>query len=321
MIIDMHSHTYHTVEEAYEGSITQQNSWHGFDAISGEERDPGSGRQWRMLDGTPKSQYFAKGISVSRIVQEMDEAAIDKTCILHGNLSRVYGGTGDGKLAELYLRSYPDRFLAFIGVDPIRVDGGFNSGGIQRVRRAIEEDGYSGFKMMPTFLRHHAEAAVNYPYYALAIELDVPITIHQGLSQLSSPPAEFARPYHLDQILIDFPELRMNVAHFGWPWEEEVFALMVKHQNLYTDLSMISDFGIARLARDLATARDYQVIDRVLFGTDAGGRPPKLLVEWVSDGVNQFLERTGVEPLTHDEIAGVLGGNAVRFLKLTKSGA
>lgn len=316
MIIDMHSHTYHTVKEADEGSNAGRDNWHGFDAITGQETTTGAGRRWKMLDGRPKTEYFSDGIPVTRVVEEMDEAGIDKTCILNINLSRLYGGTGDEKIPELYLRPYPDRFFAFAGVDPIGAHGGFNAAGVKALRRAIEHDGYSGFKMMPTFLRHHAEAAVNYPYYALAIELDVPITIHQGLSQLPSPPAEYARPYHLDQILIDFPVLRMNVAHFGWPWEEEVFALMVKHQNLYTDLSMISDFGIARLSRDLALARDYQVIDRVLFGTDAGGRPPKLLVEWVKDGVNGFLARTGIEPLTPDEITGVLGKNAARFLKL-----
>lgn len=317
MIIDMHSHTYHTVDEAYEGSNAERDSWHGFDAITGDERQPRAGaRVWRMLDGTLKSDYFGHGIPVSRFLQEMDDAGIEKTCLLNINLSRVYGGTGDERIRELYLRPHPDRFIAFVGVDPIRADGGFNRDGIRAVRRAIEKDGYSGLKMMPTFLRHHAEAPVNYPYYALAVDLDVPITIHQGLSQLPSPPAVYARPYHLDQILIDFPELRMNVAHFGWPWEDEVFALMVKHANLYTDLSMLSDFGIPRLARDLALARDYQVIDRVLFGTDAGGRPPRLLVEWIRSGINEFLQRDGLDPLTSEEIDGVLGFNAQRFLKL-----
>lgn len=315
-VIDVHSHTYHTVAEAREGSNADRDSWRGFQGMSGQETEERPSREWTMLDGTPKGEYFGEGISVSQVLREMDEAQIDKTCILGLSLPRLYGGTGDEKIFELYLKPHPDRFIGFAGIDPVSIDGSFNRKGLVDARRAILDQGFRGLKMLPVYTNVNPKDGVNYPFYELAAELKVPITIHQGMTEVRTPPAEFGRPYHLDRVLLDFPSVLMNVAHLGWPWEEEVFALMVKHPNLYADISMISDMGWPRLARDLAIARDQRVIDRVLFGTDAGGRPPRFLVEWIRSGLNPLLEKLGLEPLTTDEIDGVLGINATRFLNL-----
>ena len=43
-----------------------------------------------------------------------------------------------------------------------------------------------------------------------------------------------ARPITLDQVAIDFPELKLIGIHIGIPWTEEMISMCWKHENVYT---------------------------------------------------------------------------------------
>ena len=42
-----------------------------------------------------------------------------------------------------------------------------------------------------------------------------------------------ARPILLDQIAIDFPDLKLLGIHIGVPWTDEMIAMAWKHANVY----------------------------------------------------------------------------------------
>ena len=48
-------------------------------------------------------------------------------------------------------------------------------------------------------------------------------------------PYDLGHPRHLDQIAMDFPELRIVAGLSGWPWVNEMVALLRRHPNLYCD--------------------------------------------------------------------------------------
>ena len=43
----------------------------------------------------------------------------------------------------------------------------------------------------------------------------------------------------LEDIAMDFPDIRMIVAHLGHPWEEDLVALIRKAPNMYADISAV----------------------------------------------------------------------------------
>lgn len=71
-----------------------------------------------------------------------------------------------------------------------------------------------------------------YPFYAKCVELDVPVVMQIGHSA-EAMPSETGRPILLDNIALDFPELRIVAAHTGWPWVEELIAMAWKHPNIF----------------------------------------------------------------------------------------
>ncbi len=76
------------------------------------------------------------------------------------------------------------------------------------------------------------------------------------------------------------------------------------------------------LARNLAMAREYGVLDRVFYGSDYVGENVDeyiaLLqreIAYIKEGLSRDLEAQGYAPLTGEDINGFLSENVLRFWK------
>jgi len=268
-----------------------------------------------LLDGTPVDRGGFL-MTPEQSIQEMDGAGVDKTVILNSCV------VPNEHIYETYLKPFPGRFIGFTGSSPIVLDGtvhnnqSFNQKNWENTRYSLKNLGFTGIKMVPAYEGYSPLDPRVYPYYALASELKVPMTIHMGMTGVSHVALRYARPLDLDQVLFEFPNLRINLPHLGAPWEDEMFSIMVRSPNLYTDISYVGEVGLKRVARKLVTARDFAVLDRVMFGTDPLCRPVAFYVDWVKKGLNQCTVEMGEKPFTPAEIDGILGGTAVKFLGL-----
>lgn len=127
----------------------------------------------------------------------------------------------------------------------------------------------------------------------------VPVMIHTGTSVFPRARNVFADPMPIDDVAIDFPNLKIILAHAGRPlYGETAFFLMRRHPNVFADISGIPPRGLLRYFPRLK-----DVADKVLWGTD-----------WPSPGV--VSPKKNVEEFLAlglgSEVEGkVLWGNAV----------
>lgn len=294
MIINVHDHPY--------DPKTSQASAPYFEKFATERH---------MLDGSPTSRT-GMVMTPEQTIEEMNEAGVDKTVILN---------TGSNKhIYEIYLKPHSERFLIFTSSPPlifnetILTNGVFNQANWEETRHCLKDLGFTGIKLLPAYGHYSPVDPRVYPYYALAAELNAPITIHMGMTPVRHAALRYSRPIDVDQILFEFPTLRLNVPHLGWPWEDELLGLMVRAPHLYTDISYVGELGLKRVARNLITARDYGVLSRVMFGTDPLCRPLKFYIDWVKNGLNEFAAKQDETPFTEEEIKGLLGENALKYL-------
>ena len=49
-----------------------------------------------------------------------------------------------------------------------------------------------------------------------------------------------ANPLQVEKVLVQFPELKLYLMHGGWPYVEDVKALMYAHPNLYVDIAVLN---------------------------------------------------------------------------------
>jgi predicted TIM-barrel fold metal-dependent hydrolase len=149
------------------------------------------------------------------------------------------------------------------------------------------------------------------PYFALAEEFDVPVLIHtEGIG----PPLPGFRsasgsPLLLEDVMVRHPKLRIFVENTGYPYLDEMTAMMYQYPQLYGDVSTIT-WIIPRTAfyDYLQRLIKAGLGKRLMFGSDQMRWP-----EMIGEGI-EAIEKADF--LTDEQKRDILYNNAVRFLKI-----
>jgi uncharacterized protein len=135
---------------------------------------------------------------------------------------------------------------------------------------------------------------------------------HVGGGAPQSATLENGNPVLLDPIARAFPELRMIVAHFGQPFMSETVILMRKNRNVYTDLS--ARFHRPwQLYNGLVIAKEYGVLDKILFGSDFPNRPPSECLN-LFRALSKLTEGTNLPHITQDIVESIVYERPMRLL-------
>ncbi len=100
--------------------------------------------------------------------------------------------------------------------------------------------------------------------YRSAEQQGIPVMIHTGTSIFPGARNKYGDPIYVDDVAVDFPKLRILLAHGGRPlWMDSAFFLLRRHKNVYLDISGIPP-------KNLLTyfPRLDEIADKTLFGTD-----------------------------------------------------
>ncbi len=173
------------------------------------------------------------------------------------------------------------------------------------VDRALASPHLHGFKFQPLVQRFD----INHPrldyLYQGCLEADFPLLMHVGTAPVAN---QYVGHRHFARLMRRFPGLRVCVAHMG-AFEFDAFAAMLDHHpRLFLDTTMINtrtDLFDTTWRGDEELLRRHA--DRVCFGSDWPNVPYDYAEALAS--VERF-------PFEAADRAGVLGGNALRFLKL-----
>ncbi len=199
--------------------------------------------------------------------QAIHEAEIDKFVIVA--LPKHSGNHSPPEFMAQIVSRYPGRAVGFCSVHPLEPDAP------TAFEHALDL-GLKGLKLSPTYQAIDPRSPECFVLYEIACAHDVPIMFHCGGAYTGS--LEFADPCLLDRVAIEFPKLRIIVAHFGQPYMEQTAILMRKNPNVYADLS--ARFHRPwQLYNGLMIAQEYHVTDRILFGSDFPVRRPARAIE------------------------------------------
>ena len=159
------------------------------------------------------------------------------------------------------------------------------------------------------------------PYWAVAQELGLPVGIHTGQSFPGTPYGccpnfrlRLGDPYLLEDMLVEFPRLRVYMMHAGGggPFQQHALLMMAMYPQLYTDIGVLTWLpGMGDVLESfLRQAQQRGVLDRVLFGTDQMVWP---------DAIPTAIARiASMDFLSDEEKAGIFYHNAARFLGLSE---
>ena len=237
--------------------------------------------------------------SLRKTLEQMDRYNIVKGFLSSAELDVVYE----------WVAAAPDRFIAA----PFIVEPGELS--VERLRGEYERGRLGGMGEIGSQL---VGIPPNDPrlagYFALAAEFGVPVLIHtEGIGPaLPTFRAAAGRPLLLEEVLVRHPDLKVFVENAGYPFLDEMTAMMYQYPNLYGDLSTIT-WVIDRAAfhRYVEALVGAGLGKRLMFGSDQMRWPEK-----IGEAVEAIEE---ADYLTEEQKRDILYHNAARFLGLSEA--
>lgn len=187
-----------------------------------------------------------------------------------------------------------DRFIGAAGYNPFRIDQS-----LRTIEMTVRELGFTYVYFHPLTFGVAPDDRRCYPLYAKCTELGIPVGMQVGHSA-ETLPSEYGHPMSVDKVAIDFPDLKINMSHTGWPWTGEFISVIWRHPNVYGDISAYFPSG---LDPELVSAMDGRLRNKIMFGTNGfdAGR------------VRSELEQL---PLREKSVDRILRANALEFLGL-----
>jgi len=179
------------------------------------------------------------------------------------------------------LRKYPDRFL---GLARISINTFKGMSGVRELERLVRDEGFKALGVSALVDCIPASDRRYYPLYTKAAELRIPVRIYSSMNYANDRPYDLGHPRHLDQVAMDFPELRIIGGLGGWPWVNEMVALVRRHPNLHVDTSAHRAKYLGQPGSGwemLIQFGNTLIQDKVLVGLSAGlvGQPYETLIQ------------------------------------------
>jgi predicted TIM-barrel fold metal-dependent hydrolase len=216
------------------------------------------------------------------LIDHLDRSRIWRAGLINYPSPDVMGFTDEtNDFAARYADHDRERLLPFGGVHPRFTDD--PSGAVDR----LIDMGIACLKIHPP---HQLFAANAYTegldalagIYGRAEDRGLPVMIHTGTSIFPGARCKYGRPMEIDDVAIDFPDLRIIMAHGGRPlWTDEAFFVLRRHRHVWLEVSGIPPRKLLEYF-----PRITELEGRVLWGTD-----------WPSPGVrdlrvnlDQFLD-------------------------------
>ena len=236
----------------------------------------------------------------ARFLKYLDSVGVEKAALINYVSPNVMGFTAEvNDWVANYAKHAPDRLIACGSVHPR-----FTKDCAAEVNRIAD----LGIRM----LKVHPPHQLIYPnayreglpqqaqIYERAQELGLPIMFHTGTSIFPAARNKFAQPIHIDDLIVDFPKLKIILAHGGRPlWMDEALFLLRRSKNVFLDISSIPPQNLLQYFPRLE-----QLADQTMFGSD-----------WPGPGVKDVganLERFKALPLTEETKRKILRETALR---------
>jgi hypothetical protein len=237
--------------------------------------------------------------SPKAFLKHLDACGIDRAVLINYVAPEVIGFTpAVNEWIARYVEEDPKRLLPCGSVHPKHT---------QNVMADMEQIIRLGIRLIKVHPPHQLLYPNDYLHGVNELEIiyraaeanGIPVMVHTGTSIFPGARNKYGDPIYVDDVAIDFPKLKILLAHGGRPlWMDTAFFLVRRHPNVYLDLSGIPPKSLLEYFPRLE-----EIAHKSLFGTD-----------WPGPGVpdiKQNLDDFRALPLSEPAKTRMLEGTAV----------
>ncbi len=195
--------------------------------------------------------------TVDEMIAEMKVADVVKG-ILVGRQCADYGSVPNDDI-KTFINKYPGQFIGIAGIHPLPLDNA-----LEEIDRCIKVCKFAGISLEPgvTSPPMYPNDKTYYPIYYTCQKLEIPVYI--TVSGLAGPNIGYSDPKYIDQVAVDFPKLKIVVAHAAYPYVHTMLYAAWMRPNIY----LLPDIYVNMPGgNEFAVAANLFLEDRLLFGS------------------------------------------------------
>jgi predicted TIM-barrel fold metal-dependent hydrolase len=237
--------------------------------------------------------------SPQAFLKYLDHCGLDRAALINYVAPEVIGFTSEvNQFVADYTRYDPKRLISCGSLHPRHT---------ANVMADVEHILRLGLRMIKIHPPHQLLFPNDYLHGVKELEIiyraaeanGIPIMFHTGTSIFPGARNKYGDPIYLDDVAVDFPKLKILMAHGGRPlWMNTAFFLIRRHANVYLDISGIPPKTLLQYFPRLE-----EIAHKTLFGTD-----------WPGPGVPDVKQNL-------DEFKGLPISEAMREQILSKTAA
>lgn len=197
----------------------------------------------------------------------LDRCGVERAALINYVAPEVIGFTPEiNQFTAAYVKENPKRLIACGSVHPRHT---------ANILADVEQLLRLGMRM----IKIHPPHQLLYPndylsgmkeleiIYRAAEANGIPVMFHTGTSVFPDARNKYGDPIYVDDVAVDFPKLRILLAHGGRPlWMDTAFFLLRRHANVYLDISGIPPKMLLKYFPRLE-----EIAHKTLFGSDWPG--------------------------------------------------
>jgi predicted TIM-barrel fold metal-dependent hydrolase len=243
--------------------------------------------------------------SEDEVVKDFTDAGVEAVLVALDLETTVGTPACSNDFVSAMQKRHPDRIIqAWGAVDPFKGEQA-----LLEARHAIRELHMLGFHFHPIIGHFAVNDRRLYPLFELINELRVPVMIDVGTTGMGAgmpggmrAKLRHAHPAAIDELAADFPNLTIIAAHPGWPWVDEMTAVVLHKGNVFWE---VSGWAPKYFSPQLKTDIRGRLRDKIMFGSD-----------YPSISHSRLLREWGELGYTDDTMERVFHRNAERVLAL-----
>ena len=231
--------------------------------------------------------------------------AVDRAVVL-GFRALKTGFTTPNDATKAQVDRAPDRLVFFTGIDPAEKNF------MEELERTHQDLGARGIKLGPIYQGVHPLDNRYREIYAYAQKYGLPILIHMATTYTRGVPLDYARPIHMDQVAVDYPDLKLVLAHLGHPWNGEAIAVIRRNPNVYADISALY-YRPWQFWNAMQLLVEYGTTAKVFFGSDFPFTTPRESIVGIRN-MNHIIEGSGLPRIPDSVIEEILNRDSFGIL-------
>ena len=164
-------------------------------------------------------------------------------------------------------------FKCVFGINPYALYKGNN---LKRLDKALNDGLIHGIKIYPSYFPFYPADRVYDRAYKLAIKYNVPTIVHTGAvikEESTKTFQKYAHPLHVDDLAVEYPKLKILMAHSGYPWIIDAAQVAYKNDNVVMDFSGLKEGIVIKksfmIDEQIRWAIPYvEKDDEIMYGSD-----------------------------------------------------